>query len=270
MPLISNSSYDNHPFYIRNGHFETIIPSFLREIKGVEYARERINTPDDDFLDLDWLRAGNNKLIILSHGLEGSADRYYVKSMAKYFHQQGWDVLAWNYRSCSGEINRALRMYHHGVTDDYDTMLQHALKSNAYKKVVLSGFSMGGSTTLKYLGEKGLNIDPRILAAAVFSVPCNLWDSAVQLHGFKNAQDFYTSSTSDQFYDNIKIPALIVNAKNDPMLGNKCYPIDIAATHPFLHLEIPKYGGHVGFSLKGKEYSWMDVRAYEFVKVFLG
>jgi len=323
MPLISNSSYDNHPFYIKNGHFETIIPSFLREIKGVEYSRERINTPDDDFLDLDWLKAGNDKLIILSHGLEGSSDRHYVKSMAKYFHLQGWDVLAWNYRSCSGEINRALRMYHHGVTDDYDTMIQHALKSNVYKKVVLSGFSMGGSTTLKYLGEQGSTIDPRIKAAAVFSVPCNLWDSALQLkksenrfyrkrflrkmlqkiklkaeiypnqiniegvdkiktfaefderftaplHGFKDAEDFYSSSTSDQFYHNIKIPTLIVNAKNDPMLGNKCYPFDVAAAHPFLHLEIPKHGGHVGFSLKRKKYSWMDVRAYEFLNQFIG
>ncbi|MEQ6118372.1 alpha/beta fold hydrolase [Reichenbachiella sp. MALMAid0571] len=322
MPLISNSSYNNHSFYIHNGHFETIIPSLFREIKGIKYTRERIETPDDDFIDLDWLKDGNDKLIILSHGLEGSSDRHYVKSMAKYFHQLGWDVLAWNYRSCSGEINRALRMYHHGVTDDYDTMIQHALISNTYKKVVLSGFSMGGSTTLKYLGEKGSNVDPRILASAVFSVPCNLWDSALQLkksenrfyrrrflkkmltkiklkaevypdqiniegvdnittfdefderytaplHDFKDAQDFYTSSTSDQFYDNIKVPSLIVNAKNDPMLGNKCYPADIATTHPFLYLEIPKHGGHVGFSLKGKEHSWMDVRAYEFVQDFL-
>ena len=88
------------------------------------------------------------------------------------------------------------------------------------------------------------------------------------LHGFKDAEDFYTSSTSDQFYPNIQVPSLIVNAKNDPMLGEQCYPYDIAKNHKYLHLETPDAGGHVGFSLKGKEYSWMDRRALEFISGF--
>ena len=237
--------------------------------------------------------------------------------MAAYFHKRGWDVLAWNYRSCSGEMNRALRLYHHGVTDDLHTVISHGLSLN-YEQAALSGFSMGGSTTLKYLGEKGDALDSRIVAAAVFSVPCNLWDSAVQLtlkgnryyknrflkklikkvkhkaeihpdqiditgidsittfaefderytaplHGFKDAQDFYLTSTSDRFYHNIKIPTLIVNAKNDPMLGEKCYPYDLTKNHEFLYLEIPDHGGHVGFSLKRKKHSWMELRAFEFI-----
>ena len=321
MPIIQKSSYDDHPFYIKNGHFETIIPSLFGSIKGVNYNRERISTSDHDFLDLDWLKEENDKLIVISHGLEGSSERYYVKSMAKYFLAKGWDVLAWNYRSCSGEMNKALRLYHHGVTDDYDQIIKHAIQTSPYERIALSGFSMGGSTTLKYLGEQSGNIDSRIFAAAVFSVPCNLWDSAVQLtkkenrfytkrflkkmlrkikqkaelhpnkiniegidkittfaefdkrftaplHGFKDAEDFYTSSTSDQFYPNIQVPSLIVNAKNDPMLGEQCYPYDIAKNHKYLHLETPDAGGHVGFSLKGKEYSWMDRRALEFISGF--
>lgn len=321
MPIIQKSFYDAHPFYIKNGHFETIIPSFLGSVKGVNYTRERITTEDDDFLDLDWLNGDNDKLIVISHGLEGSSKRYYVQSMAKYFFSKGWDVLAWNYRSCSGEMNSALRLYHHGVTDDYDQVIQHAINTSKYKRMALAGFSMGGSTTLKYLGEQGAHIDPRIYAAAVFSVPCNLWDSAVQLtksenrfyarrflkkmikkikekaelhpdkinienidsintfaefdrrftaplHGFRDAQDFYTSSTSDQFYSSIQVPTLIVNAKNDPMLGEKCYPYEISKNHKYLHLETPEIGGHVGFSLKGKEHSWMDERALEFISEF--
>lgn len=321
MPIIQNSSYNHHSFYIKNGHFETIIPSLFGSIEGVNYNRERITTSDDDFLDLDRLKGENDKIIVISHGLEGSSERFYVKSMAKYFFTKGWDVLAWNYRSCSGEMNKALRLYHHGVTDDYGQVIQHALQSFQYKRIALCGFSMGGSTTLKYLGEKGANIDSRIFAASVFSVPCNLWDSAMQLtkkenrfytkrflkkmlikikqkaelhpnkiniegidkittfaefdkrftaplHGFKDVEDFYTSSTSDQFYSNIQVPSLIVNAKNDPMLGEKCYPNDIAKKHEYLHLETPDAGGHVGFSLKGKEHSWMDERAFEFISGF--
>ena len=322
MPFLKESTFDQNPYFIKHGHLETIIPSLFREIKGVEYERERIDTPDDDFLDLDWLKSGNDKLIILSHGLEGSAERHYVKSCAKYFHQRGWDVLAWNYRTCSGEMNRQLRMYHHGVTDDLETVILHGNKNNEYKNVVLAGFSMGGSTTLKYLGEKGSDAIGQISAATVFSVPCNLWDSAVQLtvkgnsfyknrflrkmkkkivekstlfpneiditdidniknfdefdrrytaplHGFKDAQDFYVSSSSDQFYHNIKVPSLVVNALNDPLLGDKCYPKTLAEANDNLYLETPKTGGHVGFSIKGKEYSWMDERAFEFISNYV-
>lgn len=303
MPIIQESSYNTHPFYIKNGHFETIIPSFLGSVKGVNYTRERITTEDGDFLDLDWIKGNKERLIVISHGLEGSSERYYVQSMAKYFFSKGWDILAWNYRSCSGEMNRALRLYHHGVTDDYAHVIQHAIKTHKYERIALAGFSMGGSTTLKYLGEQGAQIDARICAAAVFSVPCNLWDSAVQLtkkenrfytrrflnkmikkikkkaalypnkinidnidsitsfdefdkrftaplHGFRDAKDFYDSSTSDQFYSSIQVPSLIVNAKNDPMLGQKYYPYEVAKNHKYLHLETPKTGGHVGFSLK--------------------
>ncbi len=318
MPIIEKSAFDAKPYFIKHGHLETIIPSLFREIKGVDYQRERIDTPDDDFLDLDWLKNDNDKLLILSHGLEGSSDRHYIKSCAKYFHSRGWDILAWNYRTCSGEMNRQLRMYHHGVTDDLEAVILHGIQSGNYKNVALVGFSMGGSTTLKYLGEKGRDAIGQISAAAVFSVPCNLWDSAVQLtkrensfykkrflnkmkkkiaakallypdeiditdidqikhfdefdrrytaplHGFKDAEDFYTTSSSDQFYHHIKVPALVVNGLNDPLLGEKCYPSNLAKEHDDLFLEMPKYGGHVGFSIKGKEHSWMDVRAFEFI-----
>jgi len=322
MPIIEKSDFDKNPYFIKHGHLETIIPSLFRDIKEVEYKRERIDTPDNDFLDLDWLKNQNNKLIILSHGLEGSSERRYIKSCAKYFHDKNWDVLAWNYRTCSGEMNRQLRMYHHGVTDDLETVIKHSTTDNNYKNVVLVGFSMGGSTTLKYLGEKGTEAIGEISAAAVFSVPCNLWDSAVQLtkignlfykkrflnkmkkkivekaslfpdkiditgidnikhfdefdrrytaplHGFKDAHDFYRSSSSDQFYPNIKIPSLIVNGLNDPLLGDKCYPISMATSNENLFLETPKFGGHVGFSIKGKEHSWMDERAFEFVSQYV-
>ena len=91
--------------------------------------------------------------MIVSHGLEGNSDRHYAKGMASYFFQRGWDSLAWNCRGCSGEINRLPRFYHHGATEDLGAVVDHAIKKK-YSHIVLIGFSMGGSMTLKYLGEK--------------------------------------------------------------------------------------------------------------------
>src|SRR5690242_6945890 len=105
------------PFALFNAHVETIYPSLLRRVQLTPYQRERIVTPDQDFLDLDWLRQGSDKLIIISHGLEGNSERAYIKGMAKAGLTKGFDILAWNYRGCSGEMNHQLRFYHSGATD---------------------------------------------------------------------------------------------------------------------------------------------------------
>ena len=66
-------------------------------------------------------------------------------------------------------------------------------------------------------------------------------------HGFTDAIDYYTKSSCLQFLPNIQVPALIINSKNDSFLGSECYPIKEAKANPNLYLEIPEYGGHVGF-----------------------
>jgi len=104
MPLIKESSY-RPPWWLKNSHLSTVIPSLFREVKDVEYKRERIKTPDEDFIDLDWLKGDNDRLIVLLHGLEGGSDRSYMQGMAKYFNQKSWDVVAYNCRGCSGETN---------------------------------------------------------------------------------------------------------------------------------------------------------------------
>ncbi len=75
MPLIPVSSY-THPFYLFNGHVETIVPSAFRRIAAVGYQRERLELSDGDFVDLDWLKKDSKKLVIISHGLEGSSERH--------------------------------------------------------------------------------------------------------------------------------------------------------------------------------------------------
>ena len=213
MPLIAPSTYEP-PTRLWNGHLQTIIPSLFRKVT-VPYVRERIDTPDDDFLDLDWafavasnqlsvnslpvnpytdnwLLTTDHCLVILSHGLEGSSTSPYLVGMVRHLTGRGFDCLAWHYRSCSGEMNRQQRFYHVGETGDLDLVIQYAL-GKGYKTIYLMGFSAGGNVTLKYLGEKGTNVNPVIKKAVVFSVPMDLmgssrrlerWDSLVYNYRF--------------------------------------------------------------------------------------
>lgn len=165
-------------------HLETIYPALFRRVPGVEYERERISTPDDDFLDLDWIRQGRNQLVIISHGLEGDSHRPYMRGMARAFAGEGYDVLAWNFRGCSGEMNRSLRFYHSGATDDLGVVINHARQAG-YGEINLVGFSLGGNLTLRYLGEKGNNAD--IHRAVAISVPMELHSSCLQISQPQNA-----------------------------------------------------------------------------------
>jgi hypothetical protein len=99
--------------------------------------------------------------------------------MAKTFALQDFDVLAWNYRGCSGEINKQLRFYHSGATYDLDEVIKHSIAKGTYTKIYLIGFSLGGNLTIKYLGERRTN--PIIKKAITFSVPMHLHSSCIQL-----------------------------------------------------------------------------------------
>lgn len=318
--VLLTSTYPGPPTWQYNGHLQTLIPGIFRRVEGVTYNRERIATPDDDFLDLDWIRTGNRRLLVVTHGLEGDSNRHYVRGTAKLFSQNGWDVLAWNCRSCSGEMNRAFRMYHHGDTADIGLVVNHALATERYDALALVGYSMGANITMKYLGTLGEAVPNQVRAAAVFSAPCDLrsgadvldrWDNFVykkrflkaltqKIHqkandfpnrldlsklqevrrwrdfdeyfsapicGYRDAEDFYQNSSAKNFVAGIRVPTLLVNALNDPILTPECMPKDIADGHPFFHLELTQHGGHCGFQLReGGEFGWAERRALAFVE----
>ena len=175
------------PFLLCHPHLETIYPSLLRRVPPPPYRRERIDTPDDDFLDLDWLQTGHEKLVIISHGLEGDSSRAYVTGMARACNSSGWDVLAWNFRGCGGEINRRPRLTHNGATGALDTVIRHAIASGHYRQVALVGFSMGGNLSLVYLGREAEMVPQEVVGTITFSVPCDLAGASQRLAAPGNA-----------------------------------------------------------------------------------
>ena len=182
MPLLEQSTY-NRPKWLFNGHLETIHPSLFRKATAPPPIKERIDTSDGDFLDLDWYRQNKSKLVIISHGLEGNSTRAYMIGMVNTFLGKGYDVLTWNFRSCSEEMNKQVIFYHSGATYDLDLVVQHAIKN--YEEINLIGFSLGGNLTLKYLGEKG-NTIPKLHKGVAISVPLHLGSSSRKISEMEN------------------------------------------------------------------------------------
>ncbi len=201
MPLIPKSTYHQTPFGYYSGHLQTILPCFFRKIPDITYQRERLELPDGDFLDLDWLPAGASRLVVLSHGVGGSSGSSYMKAAAKYFSKRGFDVLAWNCRGCSGEPNRLLRMYHHGEIEDIGQVILHALRKKNYKEIYLVGYSMGGSITLKYLGVNGKAIPKAIKKAVAISAPPDLAECIEKLDRPENY--FYKNDFKKSLFERI-------------------------------------------------------------------
>lgn len=320
MPLQPTPDYKPSLFFL-GSHVETLYPYLFRNIPDVDYNRERIELPDDDFVDLDWIQSGKQRLIVLCHGLEGSSQSQYMKGMAKAAVARGFDVLSINFRSCSGEMNRQLRLYHHGEISDLKFIINQVISNRNYSKSFLCGFSLGGNVILKYLGTLGSEVPSFIKGAVAISVPCDLASSSdaldqwynylytrrfmhslkpkfqhkserfpefvdiqgydqvrtwqqfdnkftTQVTGFKNAEEYYAQGSANNFIAGIRIPTLIINALNDPFLVRPSYPVDLCEAHDDVYLEMPKYGGHVGFWFPWYEFAYTEKRALDFFDHF--
>ncbi|WP_147820896.1 YheT family hydrolase [Salidesulfovibrio onnuriiensis] len=176
MPILPQPSY-SLPFPFSNGHVQTLFPTLFRQAPDTAPHPERIDTPDGDFLDLDWHYAPggpHRRLAIVTHGLEGHSRKKYPLGMAAALTQSGWDVVCRTLRGCSAEPNRTLRSYHSGETEDLHTVVSHVLETGKYDELALIGFSLGGNQTLKYLGEDPARVPSEVTRAVAYSVPCDL------------------------------------------------------------------------------------------------
>ena len=320
MPVLK-SSYPGPPAWQTGGHLQTIWPNIMRKVRAVAYRRERLELDDGDFLDIDHSYQGNTQgTLIIGHGLEGSSDRPYVRGMAHYFGERGWRICAINFRSCSGELNRLRRMYHHGDYPDLAAVASHLRNQATPQPLAYVGFSMGGNIGLNLVAREPEAATKLLDAAVAFSSPLALGDSiqalenplgkvysrrfwkalgdklhakaeqhhipgldtlanigdwdafdrafSLPLHDYPPEavpEDFYRDVSPVAHLHKVKVPTLIVQALNDPMLGGRCFDSAFAKTNERVYLEHPRSGGHVGFALAGVDHTWAEARTYEFI-----
>jgi len=189
MPLLATNTFQPN-FLFRNKHFNTLY-RFLFSKRTVNFERERITTPDADFIDLDKATVQSDHVILAIHGLEGSSKSGYIQSLTEYANKHGFDIIVMNLRGCSGEPNKLLYSYHSGETKDVKHIITHIIESYNYKAMHVVGYSLGGNMILKMLGELKDNYPQIIQSAVAVSVPCDLEASSIVLNkGFNKLYQF--------------------------------------------------------------------------------
>jgi len=317
-------------WWLPGPHAQTVGGRYLRPRTGVRYRRERVDTPDGDFLDLDWAAVPGRPapsdtapFVVVVHGLEGSAESAYVKETCRALWDRGIRSVAMNFRGCGGEPNRLPRFYHAGDTGDLAFVLELLAERFPGAPLGAVGFSLGANVVLKYLGERG--DDALARAAAAISIPFDLGAGAdklaasvtgrmytaifirslrrkylskrhriggtvderrvlasrtfrdiddaatAPLHGFRDVDHYYGSSSSGQFIPRIRVPTLLVHASDDPFVPEAAIPRDAIAANPALTAAIVPHGGHVGFiaGQPGRPEFWSEREAARFLELGL-
>ena len=288
------------------GNVQTIWPAlFARRFDGPApvFRRERWDTPDGDFIDVDFLAeptpAADAPWLVLFHGLEGSSGSHYAQAFAHWARGHGWAFAVPHFRGCSGELNRAPRAYHSGDYEEVGWILER-MRPRSRQPLVVVGVSLGGNALLRWAEESGDGAARVARCVCAISSPIDLaaggyaigrgfnrqvysrmflatmrpkalrklaqhpglfdrdkmlaardlytFDNVftAPLHGFRNTEDYWTRASAKPHLRSIRIPALVLNARNDPFVP--------AASLPAVHevgghvtLWQPAQGGHVGF-----------------------
>ncbi|MFO1312664.1 MAG: alpha/beta fold hydrolase [Burkholderiales bacterium] len=307
------------PRWLLGGHAQTIYPQFLPK-PSMPLRRERVDTHDGDFWDVDWLdtpAAPGAPLVVLFHGLEGNSASHYARNLMRHLAMREWRGVIPHFRGCGGEPNRLPRAYHSGDYEEVGAMLAH-FRSRFAGTMYAFGVSLGGSALLNWIGRAGEHASGTLRAAATVSVPLDLmaagtaidqglnriyarhflhtlkpkalamarrfpgsldvrkvarvrsmwdFDEAVTapLHGFAGADDYWTRASSKPWLAHVRIPTLVINARNDPFVPAASLPTrDQVSTS--VVLEQPEHGGHCGFmtgSATGRM-DWMHRRILAF------
>lgn len=297
------------PLWLPGGNLQTIWPAlYARRVDAPlpAYRRERWNTPDGDFIDVDFLDAagpgpGPKPLLILFHGLEGSSKSHYAEAFAAFAMVRGWDYAVPHFRGCSGELNRAPRAYHSGDYEEVGWILGR-LHAQHGGPMLAAGVSLGGNALLRWTEEAGGEASKLVSAVASISAPLDLaaggaaigrgfnrlvytrmflstmkpkalaklaqhpglfdrdkllaaqdlyaFDNVftAPLHGFRDTDDYWRRGSAKPHLDAIRIPALAVNATNDPFVPAASLPRQ-SEVGRHVTLWQPAHGGHVGFPL---------------------
>ena len=172
------------PVWLPAGHAQTLYAALCAPRPRVAYRRERWDTPDGDFIDLDWAEnqdsgfgiqdSAKAPLVVLFHGLEGSSQSHYALSLMHAVREFGWRGVVVHFRGCSGELNRLARAYHSGDSPEIDWILRRLRQAHTEIPLYAVGISLGGNALLKWLGETGADAQAIVQKAATVSAPVDL------------------------------------------------------------------------------------------------
>lgn len=179
------------PWWAKSPHVQTILPVFTKVAKPV-LQRQRLELPDGDFIDIDWqdFPQAGKPIVVIIHGLEGSAQSHYARRILQACKDRGLSALVHHHRSCSGEANRLARSYHSGDTDDLQFSLSTLKQTYPLSPLLAVGYSLGGNALTKYQGE--YQDDSLLARAVVVSAPLHLAACAKRLeNGFSKVYQSY-------------------------------------------------------------------------------
>lgn len=293
------------PAWLPGGHLQTIWAARVARAEDgppVAWRRERWNTPDGDFVDVDWVDAQKSEAptVVLFHGLEGSRHSHYARAFACVARARGWRLALPHFRGCSGEINLAPRAYHSGDSAEIEFLLQQVGLRVAGPRYAV-GVSLGGNALMRWAGEQGAAASQRVRAVASICAPLDLLASGRQLgqgfnlrvytpmflqtmkrkarqkweqfpelfdlpralaardlwafddaftapvHGYRGVEDYWTRASAKPLLPQIQLPALLLNARNDPFIPASSLP-QTYEVGPQTVCWQPDWGGHVGFA----------------------
>jgi predicted alpha/beta-fold hydrolase len=294
------------PRWLPGGHAQTIWSALgSRRVVGppLAWRRERWDTPDGDFIDVDFLEPAAHSgapLLVLFHGLEGSSASHYAQAFGAASRRRGWGFAVPHFRGCSGEPNRAPRAYHSGDYAEVGWILAR-LRERRSAPLLAVGVSLGGNALLRWAEEAGDAAAPVAARIAAICAPVDLAASGraigrgfnrlvytrmflrsmkpnalaklarhpglfdrrrllaartlrefddvftAPLHGFADAEDYWARASAKPHLHRIRIPALLLNPRNDPFIPAESLP-RAGEVGPFVTLWQPAHGGHVGFA----------------------
>ncbi len=309
------------PSWLPGGHLQTIYPAKCIAKPPVHYRRERWDTPDHDFIDLDFVDGTPGlPFLVLFHGLEGSSNSHYARALMAHIATLGWSGVVVHFRGCSGELNHAPRFYHSGDAQEIEWILRRLAPyahEHGASHFYASGVSLGGNALLRWLGESQHQAEI-VDAACAISAPLDLaggggalsrgvnmlythifletlkpkcaekllqfpglfnrdammnardlyaFDNIVTapLHGYLNTDDYWHRASAKHVLNDITVPTLVLNARNDPFLPREYLPSVASAR---VTLEQPEHGGHVGFAVGPfpGQLNWLPQRMVNFLQ----
>lgn len=309
------------PWWLPGGHLQTLVAA-LAPAPRIAWRRERWDTPDGDFIDLDWTgteTANAGAVLAIFHGLEGSSNSPYARAVAALALRRGYRCVVPHFRGCSGQLNRLPRAYHSGDSAEIGWILERLGAAHAASGTLHAvGISLGGNALLKHLGEAGEGALVR--RAAAISAPLDLAAASRQLdrgfgrelytrvflstlknktlqklragqiavdearlarartffefddtvtaplHGFAGAEDYWARSSSGPYLARIRVPTLVLNARNDPFLPAAALDTAAAALRAIpspVTIDFPRTGGHAGFPGRRR---WLARRVLAFLQ----